>query len=137
MLVLTADPVCLLIAGALLTETLGKRGDHWRRVHGALEKLIRDHVDAMNHGRGSRMIEDRAMCSILVRVDGDGVVHYRGIYNGYNASDDESDWDDYPSGPDYAYFDVDMFGGVKHAIGDGNSWEASSKLDKKEGWAAV
>lgn len=122
----------------LLAETLSARGDEWRTVYKTLEGLIENYVDKMNHGRGSVMIEEKTMYTIFVRVDETGVIHYRCIYNGYCPSDDDdddSDCYDYFSGPEYVFFDVDMFGDVKDAICGGKYWEAASKIDKEANWS--
>lgn len=127
-------------AKRLLAETLSARGDEWLTVYKTLEGHIENYVDKMNHGRGSRMIEEKRMYTIFVRVDETGVIHYRCIYNGYCNDDDDDDSDcyDYISGPEYVFFDVDMFGDVKDAICGGKYWEAASKIDKTYGdWVAV
>lgn len=123
----------------LITEVLTTNDDERKSVFKILEDLIDTFVGSIRvstYQKGSRMIDEHSIYSILVQVDPKGIVRYRVVYTGWtpdDEDDDDSDFD-YSSLPGgFVYFDVTMLGKVDYDTSTGKYYMAQERFEK-EGW---
>ena len=114
-----------------LTTVLREDADERAGVYNTLKGLIDMFVDNMNNGRGSLIIHDIPIASILVCRNDDGTVYFRVVYESCCLDDEDADEAD---GAEFAFFNVNMYGGVSWSTGQGNCWNAVRRLTTG-GWS--